>query len=309
MEERTRTVNRVQKLLEDSNLKLGDVVSDVLGKAARSILEAVRDGESDAKQLAALAQGRVRASSEELERALVGRVTEHHRFMLGELLRHLDEEDAAIRRMTQEIGRRLSLPEPPPEGETGTVQHAPTASTEPSQPESGQAAGPLDWQEAVTLLDSIPAINERAAQCILAEIGLDLTRFASAKHLASWAGVCPGNHESAGKRLSGKTRKGDPWLRRILVQAAHGASHSKQTYLAAQYWRLVSRRGAKRAAMAVAHSILVIIYHVLRERTPYRELGGTFFDERDRQATEKRLVRRLEGLGYHVELQTEQKAG
>ncbi len=128
------------------------------------------------------------------------------------------------------------------------------------------------------------------------------------QYLACGLSYCPGNHESAGKRLSGKTRKGDPWLRRVLVQAAHGAARSKKTYLAAQYWRLASRRGPKRAAMAVAHSILVIIYHVLRERTAYRELGGNFFDERDRQATEKRLVRRLEGLGYHVELQTQCQA-
>jgi hypothetical protein len=228
--------------------------------------------------------------------------------MLGEHLRHIDEVDASITRVTQEIGRRLSLPDPPPEGEQGTGQGPEEPSAQSSEPEDAPAQAPLDWQEAVSLLDSIPGINERAAQCILAEIGLDMTRFASDKHLASWAGVCPGNHESAGKRLSGKTRKGDPWLRRVLVQAAHGAAHSKKTYLAAQYWRLASRRGPKRAAMAVAHSILVISYHVLRDRTPYRELGGNFFDERDRQATEKRLVRRLEGLGYHVELQTEQQA-
>ncbi len=308
VEERTRTVNRVQKTLEDTNLKLGDVVSDVLGKAARSILEAVRDGESDAKRLAALAQGRVRTAPEDLERALVGHVTVHHRFMLGEHLRHIDEVDAAITRVTQEIGRRLLLPDPPPEGEHGNEELTKTHIDESPEAEIAPSQAPLDWQEAVTLLDSIPGINERAAQCILAEIGLDMTRFASAKHLASWAGVCPGNHESAGKRLSGKTRKGDAWLRRVLVQAAHGAAHSKKTYLAAQYSRLASRRGPKRAAMAVAHSILVIIYHVLSERTGYRELGSNFFDERDRQATEKRLVRRLEGLGYHVELQTEREA-
>jgi transposase len=138
---------------------------------------------------------------------------------------------------------------------------------------------------------------------------MDMGRFASAKHLASWAGVCPGNHESAGKRLSGKTRKGNPWLRQLLVQSAHAAAHSKNTYLAAQYHRLASRRGPKRAALAVAHSILVIIYHVLRDRIPYRDLGSTFFDERDRQRVEQRLVRRLERLGYQVELQPRAQAG
>jgi hypothetical protein len=144
---------------------------------------------------------------------------------------------------------------------------------------------------------------------ILAEIGLDMQRFHSAQHLASWAGVCPGNHESAGKRLSGKARKGDPWLRRLLLQCAYGASRSKHSYLAAQYRRIASRRGAKRAAMAVAHSILVIIYHLLRERTSYREIGETYFEERNRHMVEKQLVRRLSRLGYQVELRPWSQAG
>lgn len=308
VEERAREVNRLQKTLEDTNLKLGDVVSDVLGKAARLILEAVVAGETDPGRLADLAIGRVRARPEDLERALTGKVTAHHRFLLGEHLRQIDYLEGAIRRVSEEIARRFSLPDPPPEAEAvgGQDQAAGSAPEDPTPP-----VGPTDltWQEAVELIDQITGIGERAAQGMLAELGKDMGRFASAKHLASWAGVCPGNHESAGKRLSGKTRKGNPWLRQLLVQSAHAAAHSKNTYLAAQYHRIASRRGPKRAALAVAHSILVIIYHVLRDRIPYRDLGSTFFDERDKQRVEQRLVRRLERLGYQVELQPRTQAG
>ena len=167
----------------------------------------------------------------------------------------------------------------------------------------------MSWQKAAQLIDEIIGISEEAAQGILAEIGIEMDQFPSAQHLASWAGVCPGNYESAGKRLSGKTRKGNPWLRRLLVQAAYAAGRSKNTYLAAQYHRLASRRGAKKAALAVAHSILVIIYHILRDQSSYQDLGGNYFDERDRQAVQKRLVKRLERMGYQVELQPMSQAG
>ncbi len=173
---------------------------------------------------------------------------------------------------------------------------------EDQKPETAEQS-PLAWDEAVRLLDTIPGINPRAAQGILAEIGTDMRRFPSARHLASWAGMCPGNHESGGKRLSGKTRKGSPWLRQLLVEAAHAAAHTKNTYLAALYRRIAARRGAKIAMVAVGHAILVVIYQMLSEQTSYTDLGGNYFDERDRQATGNRLVRRLEKLGYLVEVQ------
>jgi transposase len=306
VEERAREINRLQKTLEDTNLKLGDVVSDVMGKAARAILQAVVAGETDARRLAGLAIGRVQASPEELERALTGRVTAHHRFLLGEHLRQIESLDNAIRRVSEEIARRFTPPDPPEEEGHDQPRLAGEA-TEPAKTE--EAPTSLTWERAVELIDQITGISPLAAQGMLAEMGIDMGRFASAKHFASWAGVCPGNHESAGKRLSGKTRPGNPWLRRLLIQSAHAAAHSKNTYLAAQYHRIASRRGPKRAALAVAHSILVIIYHVLRDRVPYRDLGSTFFDERDRQHVEQRLVRRLERLGYQVELQPRARAG
>ena len=300
-EERAREINRLQKTLEDTNLKLGDVVSDVMGKASQMILHAIVQGETDPVRLASLAAGRVKASQQELERALTGKVTAHHRFMLGEHLKQIESLDAAIQRVSQEIARRFTPPDAPC-GEEST-QPRPERDVADAQTSQPPCSKEMSWQQAAQRIDAITGISEETAQGILAEIGIEMAQFPSAQHLASWAGVCPGNHESAGKRLSGKTRKGNPWLRRLLVQAAHAASHSKKTYLSAQLQRIASRRGAKKAALAVAHSILVIIYHLLRNESTYQDLGSTYFDERDRQAIQKRLVRRLERLGYQVELQ------
>lgn len=266
--ERTAAANRLQKTLEGANIKLAAVATDILGKSGREILAALITGQTDAAELAQLAKGRLREKLPELERALSGRVEAHQRFMLAEQLAHVDFLDAAIERVSAEVAERL-------------------------RPDDA----------AIANLDTIPGIGRHVAEALVAEIGTDMERFPSAHHLASWAGMCPGNHESAGKRQSGKTRKGSPWLRTLLVQAAHAAARTKNTYLAAQYRRLAARRGKSRAAVAVGHTILVIAFHLLRDGTTYRDLGPTYFDQLDRQHVERRLVHRLHDLGYRVTLE------
>ena len=209
----------------------------------------------------------MRSKRDLLVQALQGRFTAHHRFLIQEQLAHIDSLDETIAHVSRESAERLR---------------------------------PFEAQ--LKRLETIPGIKRRLAEVILAEIGADMSRFPSAQHLASWAGMCPGNNESAGKRLSGRTRKGSPWLRTALVEAAHAAIHTKDCYLSAQYHRLVIRRGGKKATIAVGHTFLVIVYHVLAEEKDYEELGGNYFDEWDRQAVQKRLVRRLEKLGYEVTL-------
>lgn len=215
--------------------------------------------------MAQLAKGRLRAKQDMLEQALAGRVQAHHRFILKELLCQVDSLDESIERFDAEI-----------------------------------EAYCRPFEEAIQRLDTIPGVARETAEVIVSEIGVDMSRFPSADHLASWAGVAPGNHESAGKRLSGRTTKGNQALVGALTQAAWAASHTKSTYLSAQYHRLASRRGQKKALVAVAHSILVIAYHLIKNQDTYHELGGNYFDQRNPQATEKRLVRRLEKLGYKV---------
>ncbi|WP_149404849.1 IS110 family transposase, partial [Dictyobacter arantiisoli] len=303
VEERARAANRLQKTLEDTNIKLGDVATDILGKSARAMLEALLAGQTDPQALADLARGRMRTKRAELEQALVGTLTSSHRFLLKEHLSHIDTLDGAIARVGHEIETRMRSPEAATPEEIGGSETAHQQDEDAKDEQETPEKHTVNWTQAIALLCTIPGIRQRAAEIILAEIGLDMSRFPTANHLASWAGMCPGNHESAGKRLSGRSRKGSPWLRKILVEAAHAAAHTKNTYLSALYRRLASHCGPKKAMVAVGHSILVIIYHILRDREGYKELGGNYFDEQNRQSIEKRLVRRLEKLGYQVELQ------
>lgn len=266
--ERTREVNRVQKTLEGANVKLGDVASNVLGVSGRAMLQGLVAGSTDTATLADLARGKLRDKRAALERALSGRMGPHQRFLLAEQLTHIDTLDDAIERVSGEIAARV-----------------------------------LPFESEIERLDAIPGVGRRTAEALVAEMGTDMSRFPTAAHLASWAGMCPGNHESAGKQQSGKTRSGNKWLKAALVEAAQAVSRTKGTYLAAQYRRLATRRGKQKATVAVGHSLLVIAYHLLADGHDYDDLGASYFDERNRQLVERRLVRRLEDLGYRVNLE------
>ena len=265
--ERVNLVNRVQKVLEGANIKLGCVASDVLGVSGRAMLGAIVDGNSSPELMAKLAQGTLRQKQDLLVEALEGRVRPHHKFILAQLLGIIDGIDETISQFDREIEDYCR-----------------------------------PFAEAVELVDTIPGVARRTAEIIVSEIGTDMSRFPSAEHLAAWAGLAPGNYESGGKTLSASTRKGNRFLRTILVQSAHALARTK-TYLAAQYRRLSARRGKKRAAVAVAHSILVIAYHLISRHEPYRDLGDDYFDQKRPESVKKRLVKRLEKLGYQVNLE------
>jgi transposase len=289
IQERARTVNRVQKLLEGANIKLASVVSDIQGVSAQAMLRCIARGESDAEALAQLARGRLRKKIGTLEKALTGVVQPHHRFLLAKQLAHIDFLDEQIAAIGDEIARQVTQMSHPPAD--------PPASKNAEEPEP-PAATPetVTWEQAVELLDSIPGIDTHAAEMILAETGIDMGQFPTAKHLSAWAGVAPGNHQSGGKRYSGRTRDGNRQLQTILVQAAWAAVRTKGTFLKARYQRLAARRGKKRAIVAIAHSILVSIWHMLAQGVPYRELGADYFNQRSKDAKVAYLTRQLEKL-------------
>jgi len=298
VEERAAVVNRLQKVLEDANIKLAAVVTDVMGVSGRAMLAEIVKGQADPRAMADLARGRMRSKREALTQALTGRVQDHHRFLLEQHLIHIDFLDEQIERFSREIAAQIkrmsAMPEytvPAPASEAADV---------------GEQPEPLTYARAIELLDTIPGIDRWLAEVMVAEMGIDMSRFPSHKHLASWAGVSPGNNESAGKRRSGKTLQGNKNLRKGLVQAAHGASRTKNSYLKAKYHRVAARRGKKRAFVAVGHSILVSAYYMLLRNEPYRELGGNYFDERKRELVVHHLVRRLNKLGYQVALDGQQ---
>jgi transposase len=288
--ERARLVNRLHKLLEDTNLKLTAVLTDVTGVSGRAMLAALLAGETDPATVANLARGKLRKKQAQLTQALEGHLQAHHQFLLRTQLAHLDSLDGYIAACDAEIAAAL--------------QQEATPGAEASSAEADPDASPPSYLEAVQFLDTIPGVNQRLAEIFLAEIGADMRRFPSARHLASWVGICPGNHQSAGKQLSGKTRQGDRWLRQALVEAAHGAMRTKDTYLSAQGRRLSRRRGKRRAIVAVGHSILIIAYHLLSRKQPYQDLGSNYFDERDRTQVARQSIRRLEQLGYTVTVET-----
>ncbi len=261
-------VMRVQKVLEDANIKLSSVVTDIMGKSGRAMLSAIVAGQSDPQELAALAASNVKKSQQQIREALRGRVNEHHRFMLEQHLLLIDTLGKTIAGIDARIG------------------------------------GALDpFRQAAERLKTIPGISDVAANVIVSEVGIDMGRFASAANLVSWAGLCPRMDESAGKHRSTRIREGAPWLKTVLVQCAFAASRKKDSYLRAQYLRLKSRRGVKKAAVAVAASILRAVYFMLRDATPYKDLGSDHFDKTDKHKLKARLVRRLQSLGLAVTLQ------
>jgi len=265
--ERSREVNRLDKVLQGANIKLSSVVTDIMGVSGRAMLESLVDDVEDTKILAGLAKGRLKSKIEDLERALKGIIGNHQKLLISTQLNHIDFLTNQIEILNKEIGQRM-----------------------------------LPFEEDLEILDSIPGIARRGAEEILTEIGNDMSRFPSASHLSSWAGMSPGNHESAGKRKLGKTTKGNKALRTALVEAANAASHTKDTYLSAKYHRLAARRGKNRAAVAVGHSILVSIYHLLKTRQMYKDLGVNYIDSSKKQIAIRRYLKTLESLGVNVQI-------
>jgi transposase len=271
--DRSREAARLHKILEDTGIKLGCVASDIMGKSGRDMLDALVAGTTDPTVLADLARGQLRKKIPALREALEGRFEDEHALIIGQILAHIDFLDEAINRLSEEIEERI-------------------------RPFAAQR----------DLLMTIPGVKQRAAEVLIAEIGVEMSAFPTPKHLAAWAKVCPGNDESAGKRRSGKTGKGNKWLRSTLTEAANAAARTKNTYLSAQYHRLRGRRGHSKAVTAVGHSILTAAWHMLQNGELYNDLGGDYFTRRDPDRITKRLIRQLEALGHTVTLEPREVA-
>jgi transposase len=271
--QRAQECNRIQKLLEDGNIKLASVASNILGASGRDMLAALAQGQTSAVQLANLARGRLRDKLPQLEEALRGVLSDTQRWLLGEQLRKVGDLDEAIERLDAKIAG-LCLP----------------------------------FAKAMALLDQVPGINERVAQVIVAEVGLDMSRFRTPAQLAAWAGVCPGNYQTAGKQKTGKARAGNRWLRAALVQAAWAAGRTKGTSLQATFGRLKGRRGVKRACLAVAHRLLRIVHHLLSTGKPYQEEGPDYYQATDRERLKEKLLARLRRMGFRVAITTDDRA-
>jgi transposase len=277
--EQTRHVQRIDKTLAEANIKLGSVISDIMGASGRRIIQAMIDGVRQPNKLVELAGKQIKASPKELYDALHGRLTDHHRFLLKLHLQQRDGLDETIRKLDVEIAQRI----------------------EGMEAEAG--GGKTPFRHLIGLLTTIPGVSAVAAPAILSEIGADMSRFQTAGHLVAWAGLCPGQNESAGKRKSSRLRKGAPWLKTMLVQCAWAAKRSKDSYYRAQFFRLQARRGPQKAICAVAASLLTAIYHILKDGTEHHDLGAAYFDRRPTEIKASRLVARLKTLGFTVQLQ------
>ena len=269
-DEHTRTVNRLHKVLQDANVKLTSVATDILGTSGRDMLTQMMHGEQDVEVLAELARGRLRKKIPQLKQALRGRLTKHHQFLLERIFAHLTHLEEELAQFDAQIA---------------------------------EAMRPFATPELTTRLDAIPGINQKTIDVIVSELGVDMSHFPTSGHVSSWAGLCPGNEESAGKRSRSRTTKGNVWLRRALSEAAWAAARAKDSYFSAQYRRLSARRGKKRALIAVAHALLLVIYHLLKDpKLKYQDLGVNYFDTLEPERLRRYLVKRLESLGFDVTL-------
>jgi transposase len=295
--ERASEVNRMQKVLEWANIKLSSVVTDITGVSARAMLAALVAGQTDVSELAELAKGRLRSKLPELEAALRGNLREHHAFMIGQHLALIDVFDEQVTAFDQRIREAIegTRPTPPASASDAGAPGAGASESAPTAPDGAWAAQ--------AIMDAVPGIGIRITEIVLAELGTDMTRFPSRAHVGSWAGLAPGQHESAGKRKSTRVRDGNRYLRSTLVQAAWAAVKVKDSFLAAFYRRLAARRGKQKAIIAVAHKILVIIYTLLKTGQVYEERGAAALDERQKERIVHRLERRIAQLGYKVNLE------